>query len=51
MRPRLLADMNISPKTVDALRQRGWDIIRVSQALRMDASDDVTVRVRSLPIA
>mgnify|MGYP005842355065 CR=1 FL=1 len=37
---RLLADMNISPKTVDALRQRGWDIIRVSQILPMDAEDE-----------
>jgi len=37
---RLLADMNISPKTVDALQQRGWDVIRVSQVLPMDASDD-----------
>jgi len=36
---RLLADMNISPKTVDALQQQGWDIIRVSQALAVDASD------------
>lgn len=32
--------MNISPKTVDALRQRGWDIIRVSQILPMDAEDE-----------
>ena len=37
---RLLADMNISPKTVDALRQRGWDIIRVSEILPMDAEDE-----------
>ncbi len=36
---RLLADMNISPKTVDALRQRGWDIIRVSEILPMNAKD------------
>ncbi len=40
MRPRLLADMNISPKTVDALQQRGWDVIRVSQVLPKDAPDD-----------
>ena len=37
---RLLADMNISPKTVDALQQQRWDVIRVSQVLPMDASDD-----------
>lgn len=36
---RFLADMNISPKTVDALRQYGWDIIRVSQFLPVNASD------------
>ncbi len=36
---RLLADMNISPKTVDALRKRGWDIVRVSQLLPVNASD------------
>ena len=34
-----LADMNISPKTVEALRQYGWDIIRVSQSLPVNASD------------
>jgi len=34
-----LADMNISPKTVGALRQYGWDIIRVSQFLSVNASD------------
>lgn len=36
---RLLADMNISPKTVQALRQSGWDIARVSQFLPAQASD------------
>lgn len=36
---RLLADMNISPKTVAALQQRGWDIIRVSELLSVDATD------------
>jgi hypothetical protein len=30
---RLLADMNISPKTVDALREHGWDAIRASVGL------------------
>jgi predicted nuclease of predicted toxin-antitoxin system len=32
--------MKISPKTVDALQQRGWDVVRVFQVLPMDASDD-----------
>ena len=36
---RLLADMNISPKTVAALERRGWDVIRVSQVLPADAPD------------
>ena len=36
---RLLADMNISPKTVEALQQHGWDIVRVSQILPNNASD------------
>jgi len=36
---RLLANMNISPDTVAVLRQHGWDIIRVPQALPMNASD------------
>lgn len=35
----LLADMNISPKTVKALQHYGWDIIRVSQFLPANASD------------
>lgn len=36
---RLLANMNISPKTVEALQQQGWDIVRVSQFLPVNASD------------
>ncbi len=36
---RLLADMNISPKTVRVLQQHGWDIVRVSQILPVSASD------------
>lgn len=40
MRTRFLADMNISPKTVAALQQAGWDIVRVSQRLPASASDD-----------
>ena len=39
VRIRLLADMNISPKTVASLRQQGWDVIRVSELLPVDASD------------
>ena len=38
---RLLADMNISPKTVDALRKAGWDVLRVSQVLPTTASDEL----------
>jgi predicted nuclease of predicted toxin-antitoxin system len=36
---RLLADMNISPLTVAALQSEGWDIIRVSEVLPIDAED------------
>ncbi len=36
---RLLADMNISPKTVEALRQKGWDIVRVSKLLPVNTTD------------
>ena len=36
---RILANMNISPLTVSALREVGWDIIRVSQVLPSNASD------------
>lgn len=36
---RFLAHMNISPKTVEALRQHGWDIVRISQFLPVNASD------------
>jgi predicted nuclease of predicted toxin-antitoxin system len=36
---RLLADMNISPKTVASLQHLGWDIVRVSQILPANASD------------
>lgn len=35
----LLAHMNISPQTVAFLRGRGWDIVRVSQLLPVNASD------------
>jgi predicted nuclease of predicted toxin-antitoxin system len=36
---RFLANMNISPLTVMALRQLGWDIVRVSERLPATASD------------
>ena len=36
---RFLADMNISPQTVEALQRQGRDIVRVSQALPVTASD------------
>ena len=36
---RLLANMNISPETVNALQEKGLDIIRVSQILPVTSSD------------
>ena len=36
---RFLVDMNLSPRIVTDLRQEGWDILRVSQVLPMDAED------------
>lgn len=36
---RLLADMNISPETVESLRQNGWDVVRVPDLLSPRASD------------
>mgnify|MGYP006957767999 CR=1 FL=1 len=36
---RLLANMNISPETVNALREKGLDIVRVSQILPVTSSD------------
>ena len=36
----ILADMNISPLTVNALQQAGWDARRVSAPLSEDASDE-----------
>ena len=36
---RLLANMNISPETVNALHEKGLDIIRVSQILPLTSSD------------
>jgi predicted nuclease of predicted toxin-antitoxin system len=36
---KLLADMNISPLTVQALQAQGWDMVRVSARLPADAPD------------
>jgi predicted nuclease of predicted toxin-antitoxin system len=36
---RVLADLNISPLTVAALRQRGWDAVRSSDLLPATAPD------------
>jgi predicted nuclease of predicted toxin-antitoxin system len=36
---RLLANMNISPETVNALSEKGIDIVRVSQILPVTSSD------------
>ncbi len=37
---RFLADMNISPATVNELRRAGWDIFRVSDQLAPRTSDE-----------
>lgn len=34
-----LADMNISPLTVEQLRQQGWNIIRVSEIMKSNSKD------------
>ena len=39
-----LANMNISPLTVEALRNHGWDIIRVSEVMD-EKSKDIDVLV------
>lgn len=39
-RPAILADMNLSPETVAALRTAGWDAVRVSDLLPPNASDN-----------
>jgi len=36
---RFMADMNLSPRTVAALREHGWDVIRVSELLPANAAD------------
>jgi predicted nuclease of predicted toxin-antitoxin system len=42
---RLLADMNISPLTVALLQQQGWDVIRVSDRLPVNAPDWEVLRL------
>jgi predicted nuclease of predicted toxin-antitoxin system len=37
---RFLADLNISPLTIEALRQESWDIVRSSHWLPANASDE-----------
>lgn len=34
-----IADMNISPLTVDELRKKGWDIVRVSEIMSVKTKD------------
>ncbi len=45
MNIRFLADMNISPNTVKALQQKGWDIIRVSNLLPINSSDQEILKL------
>jgi predicted nuclease of predicted toxin-antitoxin system len=42
-RPPLLVDMNVSPRVVAALRQAGWDAIRVSERLPATSPDEVVL--------
>ena len=39
--PEYLVDMNISPISVQELRNDGWSIIRVSEVLSADSADDL----------
>jgi hypothetical protein len=50
---RVFADMNISPLIVEALREMGWDIVRISDLLPADSSDEYVFmarRERGIPI-
>lgn len=40
---RLVADLHISPRTVDFLRQLGHDVVRVAEVLSPKASDEEIV--------
>lgn len=42
---RYLANMNISPKTVEFLAQKGWDIFRVSKKLPATAPDELVLKL------
>jgi predicted nuclease of predicted toxin-antitoxin system len=39
-RPSFLADLNISPNSIARLRQAGWDVVRSSELLPANASDE-----------
>jgi predicted nuclease of predicted toxin-antitoxin system len=39
-RPSFLADLNISPISIARLRQAGWDVVRSSELLPANASDE-----------
>ena len=41
---RLLADLHISPRTVEFLRSLGHDVVRVNEVLPTTAADDAIVR-------
>ena len=36
-----LADMNISPLTVESLRHEGWDIVRVHEIMDIKSRDEI----------
>jgi len=42
---RLLADMHISPLTVEALRTWGHDVVRVNEVMAADAADEQIVEL------
>jgi len=42
---RFLANMNISPLTVERLRGQGWDILRVSEILPVSTPDNLVLEV------
>lgn len=42
---KLIADVNISPITVKILKEKGYDIIRVTEVLSPSASDNEIIRL------
>jgi predicted nuclease of predicted toxin-antitoxin system len=42
---RILADMNISPLTVERIRGRGFDIVRVSEILPVNTPDRIVLEL------